>query len=332
MPIQLRRARWATATTSLVLLAGCTGGSAGSGGGPLEQTTITVDAFGAIDTAGLFIAQQDGLFAQQGLTVKLNLETLIQPQVDDLVQGKADIASGDYVTFIENETGGDPDLGNRNPNLRIIGESSFLQPNVLELVTPPRSNTPSIAALRGKAISVLGPRNIGDILVDSLLSAYGIPLSAERFPDVAFPDIGQAFKSRKMNVAFAPEPFVTLLEQGGVQELADLDQGATTNFPIEGLATTASWAQRHPNTLRAFLRAYNEGQQIAATQRAKVEQVLQTFLHLPPEVAALVSLPAFPQGVDPVRLQRTVSAMLQFGILDSQFRNFNVSSMIYTGS
>jgi hypothetical protein len=66
------------------------------------------------------------LFAAQGLTVKLRLQTLIQPQVDDLLQGKADIASGDYVTFVENETGGDPDLGNRDPNLRIISESSFL--------------------------------------------------------------------------------------------------------------------------------------------------------------------------------------------------------------
>jgi NitT/TauT family transport system substrate-binding protein len=315
---------------ALVLLAGCTGGS--SGPGQLEQTTITVDAFGAIDTAGLFIAQQDGLFAAQGLNVKLRLQIAIQPQVDDLVQGKADIASGDYVTFIENQTGGDPDLGGRRPDLRIISESSFLQPNVLELVTPPQSNTASVAALRGKAISVLGPRNVGDILVDSLLTTHGIPVADEHFPNVPFPAIGDAFKARKMNAAFAPEPFVTLLErEGGIQELADLDVGATTNFPIQGMVTTQSWAQRNPGTLQAFLRAYTAGQAIAATQRAKVEQALETFLHLPPVVVALVSLPAFPQGVDPVRLQRTVSAMLQFGILSPQFRDFNIKSMIYHG-
>ena len=331
MSIPLSRARWATAMTSLVLLAGCTGGAGGTAAGPLEQTTITVDAFGAIDTAGLFIAQQDGLFARQGLTVKLNLETLVQPQVDDLVQGKADIAAGDYVTFIDNETSGDPDLGNRQPNLRIISESSFLQPNVLELVAPPGSSATSIAALRGKTISVLAPRNIGDILVDSLLETNGIPLADEHFPYVAFPDIATAFHKRKMAAAFAPEPFVTFLAEGGVQELADLDEGATTNFPIQGMATTASWAQRHPDTLRAFLLAYNEGQQIAATNRAEVERVLETYLHLPAVAAALVSLPAFPQGVDPVRLQRTVSAMLHFGILNRKFSNFDIRSMIYHG-
>jgi NitT/TauT family transport system substrate-binding protein len=228
---------------TLLLLAGCTGGSAGTSAGQLEQTTITVDAFGAIDTAGLFIAQQDGLFAAQGLTVNLRLQTLIQPQVDDLLQGKADIGSGDYVTFIENQAGGDPDLGFRKPDLRIIDESSFLHPNVLELVTSPRSNITSVDALRGKAISVLGPRNVGDILVDALLQAHGIPVAQERFPDVPFPEIGQAFATRKMDAAFAPEPFVTLLsEKAGVQELADLDEGATSNFPIQGMVTTRSWA------------------------------------------------------------------------------------------
>jgi NitT/TauT family transport system substrate-binding protein len=331
MPIPLPRVRWVTVMTLLVLLAGCTGGSE-TGGGQLEQTTITVDAFGAIDTAGLFIAEQDGLFAKQGLTVKLRLQTLVQPQVDDLLAGKADIASGDYVTFVENETGGDPDLGNREPNLRIISESSFLQPNVLELVAPPHSSATSVATLRGKAISVLGPRNIGDILVDSLLETNGIPVADERFPDVAFPDIGTAFAHQKMAAAFAPEPFVTLLaEGGGVQELADLDEGATANFPIQGMVATQSWAQRNPGTVQAFLRAYDQGQEIAATQRGQVEQVLQTYLHLPAVAADLVSLPAFPQGVDQVRLQRTVSAMLRFGILSQQFSNFNIKSMIYQG-
>lgn len=330
MPFPLSSARRAAAATSLVLLAGCTGGS-GTATGPLQQTTITVDAFGAIDTAGLFIAEQDGLFAQQGLTVKLIPQIAIQPQVDDLMRGKADIASGDYVTFIENETGGNRDLGGTKPDLRIISESSFLQPNVLEVVTPPRSSVTSVAGLKGKSLSVLGPDNVGDILVDSLLTTNGIPIGDVHFPDVPFPLIGAGFKERKMNAAFAPEPFVTLGELSGVQELADLDEGATTNFPIQGMVTTQAWAQRNPGTLQAFLRAYNQGQAIADTQRAQVEQVLEKYLQLPPEAAALVSLPAFPQGVDPARLQRTVSAMLEFHLLSQQFRNFDIKSMIYNG-
>jgi NitT/TauT family transport system substrate-binding protein len=333
---QRSRLRWAPATVATVavtlLVASCTSSSGGTASGQLEQTTVTVDAFEAIDTAGLFIAKQDGLFAKEGLNVNLNLTTFVQPQIDDLLTSKADISSGDYVTYIQNQTGGDPGMHNQIPNLRIIAESSFLQPNVLDVIIPPGSRTNSIAALKGKAISVLAPKNISDLLVDSLLVEHAIPVKAENYPNVAFPNIGKAFATRTMDAAFAPEPFITALEEGaGIQELADLNQGSTTNFPIQGMVTTQSWAQRHPNTLAAFLRAYNAGQLIAATNRTEVAHVLETFLHLPAAVADLVALPAFPQGVDPIRLQRTISAMLKFNILGQQFQNFNIKSMIYNG-
>jgi len=75
------------AIVAFATLAGCSGTSAGSTGaagstvatvaagaaGPPEKTNIVIDAFPAIDSAGLFIAEQDGLFKAQGLNVTLKL-------------------------------------------------------------------------------------------------------------------------------------------------------------------------------------------------------------------------------------------------------------------
>ncbi len=47
-------------------------------------------------------------------------------------------------------------------------------------------------------------------------------------------------------------------------------------------------------------------------------------------IAAFISLPTFPLGVDPVRLQRVVAAMSRFGLLP-QGTTFNISSMISGG-
>ena len=55
-----------------------------------------------------------------------------------------------------------------------------------------------------------------------------------------------------------------------MQELADLDQGSTQDFPIQGYAVTADWAKKYPNTLKAFTTALSQGQQIADTDRAAV--------------------------------------------------------------
>jgi NitT/TauT family transport system substrate-binding protein len=307
-----------------MVLAGCSGStSTSASAGPLEQTNIVVDAFPAIDSAGLFIAEQEGLFKQQGLNVKIDLAATSQAAIDGQLKGTYDITSADYVTYIDNV------LLDKAP-LRIIDESSFLQPNVLTLLVKSGSSVTSVQQLRDRVVSVNAPDDIGTLLIDSLLTDKGVPLSAVRFNNnVAFPDVGQDLATGKVAAAFTPEPFVSLDEmQAGTQELADLDQGGTTDFPIQGVAVTESWARENPNTLAAFQRAYAQGQEIADTDRHAVEAAVEKFLGLPPLAAALISLPSFPTGVDSVRLQRLVDAMVRFGLLGKQYSDFKISTII----
>ena len=256
------------AVAALLAVAGCSGTSGGASGG-LEKTNIVVDAFGAIDSAGLFIAQQDGLFKAQGLNVTINLTTKSQDAIDGQLAGKYDITSADYVTYVDNV------LLKKAP-LRIVAESSFLQPNVLTLLVKPGSGVRSVTQLRHGTVSVNAPNDIGTVLIDSVLTENGIPLNTVRFNNnVIFPNVGMALHKGVVDAAFAPEPFVSLNEfQGGAQELADLDEGGAKNFPIQGVAVTQKWAQDNPKTLAAFEHAYAQGQQIADTDRAAVESAL----------------------------------------------------------
>jgi ABC-type nitrate/sulfonate/bicarbonate transport system substrate-binding protein len=89
---------------------------------------------------------------------------------------------------------------------------------------------------------------------------------------------------------------------------------------------TAAWAKKYPNTLKAFTTALSQGQQLADTDRAAVEEALQKYLAIPAEPAAFISLPAFPLGVDATRLQRVVSAMTRFNLLPKN--KFEITSMI----
>jgi NitT/TauT family transport system substrate-binding protein len=310
------------ATAVVVTLAGCSGGSGGASGG-LEKTNIVIDAFPAIDSAGLFIAEQEGLFKKEGLNVTIDLASTSQASIDGQLKGSYDVTSADYVTYVNNAL-------QDKAQLRIIDESSFLQPNVLTLLVKKGSAVQSVQQLKGKVVSVNAPDDIGTLLVDSLLTDDGVPLSAVKFNnDVAFPAAGQELASGQVAASFVPEPFVSLDEMlGGTQVLADLDQGGTANFPIQGVAVTASWAKANPNTLAAFQRAYAQGQETADTDRPAVEKAVEKFLGLTPIAAALVSLPEFPIGVDPGRLQRLVDAMVRFGLLPGKDAGFKISSII----
>src|SRR5262249_40266090 len=104
-------------------------------------------------------------------------------------------------------------------------------------------------------------------------------------------------------------------------------QGATQDFPIHGYAVTAAGAKKYPNTLKAFTTALNQGQQIADTHRAAVEATIENYLSITNHAAAFISLPPFPLGVDAVRLERVVTAMIRFDLLPKGSR-FSFTKMV----
>jgi NitT/TauT family transport system substrate-binding protein len=319
----------ACATAIVVLAAGCSSGSGNGAPLKLEKSSIVVDAFPSIDSAGLYIAAMDGLFAQQGLNVSIvpvqSPPPTTQSLIDGQLKGQYDITAGDYVTYIDNQLG----VGVPQASLRIIAEGSFLQPNVLALLVRGGSPITSLGDLRNRTVSVNAANDIGTLLIDSLLVEHGIAPRQVQFNDnVAYLDVASELAAGNVSAAFAPEPFVSQDEETfGVQELADLDQGSTQDFPIAGYAVTRAWAEKYPNTLLAFTRALSQAQEIADTDRGAVETALEKYLDIPALTAASLSLPSFPTGLDPVRLQRVVSAMNRFSFLPQQDRGFQITSM-----
>ena len=323
------RALSAVSVLALVLAgAGCSAGQ-GDQIGPLEKTKLVVDDFPSVDSAGLYIAEQKGLFKALGLDVTIvPVFTSSQQTVTDIESGKADISSGDYVTYVDDELQGDA-------HLEIVGEASILQPNQLALFVKSGSKIVKLSQLEGKKVSVAGHDDIATLLIDSLLSDNNVPASTVTLvPGEPLPADPALISKGVFAAAPIPEPFVSEGEQEfGLQELADLDQGATENFPIQGFAVTQAWAQQHPNTLKAFVTALDEGQEIADTDRAAVEQAIeQPPLKVARSIAAVISLPDFPTAIDPTRLQRVLDDMIQFGFLSKKDASFSLTSICYAGN
>lgn len=316
-------ARLLPAVSALVLVASAAGCSPGHGHAAVEKADVTVADFPSIDSAGLYIAEMDGLFTAQGLNVKIVEDFKgSQDTVDGIEKGTADISSADYVTYLDNEIRG----GKR---LRIIAEASILQPNQLAVLSAATSKIKSIKQLRGKTLSVAAPGDIGTLLVDSLLADNDIAAGDVKLkPGVPLNLAPALIGKGAVTAAPVPEPFVSECEEAyGLQEVADLDQGGTADFPIQGFAVTQAWAAKYPNTLHAFVTALAEGQEIADTNRGAVEKATEKFLRVTPLTAAVMALPEFPLSVDPLRIQRVLSAMIQFHFLPAKDATFDLMQM-----
>jgi NitT/TauT family transport system substrate-binding protein len=308
--------RPSAAAAVIALTAGCSSAQ-GTGLSGLEETDVTVAAIPTVDLAGLYIALDEGLFAQQGLHVRIEKIPSSAAIIADQLKGQVDISAGAYVRYIAAQAAG--------ARFRILAEASTLRPDTRVLVTAKGSPITTISRLTSKKIGVNGTNSIGTLLISALLAEHGISPKKVRFvtDQAGFPAMPGQLEDGAWDAAFLAEPHVTLAgERYGEQELADLDQGATLSFPIDGYVATRAWADKNPETAAAFVRAIEEGQALATSDRPAVETAMAQSDQLPSRVTAAMALPGFPIGpVDETRIQRVATAMLQFGILGTQYTN-----------
>jgi NitT/TauT family transport system substrate-binding protein len=320
----MKRRFWGIATALAVTAALATAcsnaqGSQTSSSG-VELHSLNIAAVPAADSAGLYIAVQDGLFAAQGLHVNITPAISSETVIDKQLAGKYDITSGNYVSYI---------LANvkQQANFEILAAGSIMQPQVQQLMIPPGSPIRTVSQLKGKTIALNAPNGIGQLLVSATLTANMVSPSSVKFTTIQFPNMAAALKDHKVAAAFMPQPFVTNAEDSvGAEPLADLDQGAVTSLPISGYVVTKSWLQKYPKTAAAFRKALEEAQRIADTDPGAVEKAMVTYSPgVTRTAAAIMASPQFPLDTDPVLIQRVADLMQEFGLLQ---QSYNVTPMI----
>jgi NitT/TauT family transport system substrate-binding protein len=259
--------------------AGCAAGMAATSTVSIEKRDLVVATVPTASSAGLYIAQQQGFFRQAGLNVKIVSVGSGAGVTADLLNGSIDVLNGAYAGFVAAQAHG-------AGHFRILADGYAGAPRVDEIVVMPGSGITTPAKLRGKTVAVNALGSIAALLVSSSLAA----------------DLSLHLAHVRLG-----------------QELLDINQGATQNFPISGYVTTQQWCQRYPKTAAAFARAVDRGQAVADTSRPAVEKVLTAYTPIKRQIAAIMSLGNFPTSVNTVHVQRVADLMLDFGQLRQRF-------------
>ena len=306
-------ARFLASTLAIV----CVAAAAGCGSSPAapEKPDITVSVLPSVDSAGFFIALQQGLFAAQGLHVSYVPASADSAQVvSQQIAGRYDVTGESYVTYIEA-------AAHTHAALDVFAEGSVMQPGSVALYTMPRSAANSVPRLPGHLIGVDAMFSTDYLLDVATLVDEGVSTADVQFVPVSLNDMGTALASHLIDVATLPEPYASSVQQAtGAVEVADLDEGSTQSFPVEGYAVTRSWAARYPATLAAFTRAIEQGQEIADTDQAAIQQAMVTYGSSSPVTTAVMTRETYPLGVDISRLQRVANLMLEFDLLGKPFQ------------
>jgi NitT/TauT family transport system substrate-binding protein len=307
-----------------LLAAACSNGggnsSSQSGNGP-ETANLTIGVLPIVDVAPVYLAEKEGFFKQEGLTVKFQQAQGGAALIPAMVGGDVQIAFSNYVSLFLAK--------NRGIDLSIIAEGVRAKPGFSGVFVMPDSPIKTPADLAGKRIAVNTLNNVGDVAISAVLSQQGVDPKTVKFVEIPLPDMGPTMQRGEVDASWVVEPFTTQMKTTlKARSIIDPFSGPTDGLPVAGYAVTKRFADQNPKTIAAFLRALDKATSEADSDPSKVAGVVPTYTGIKATTASQFTLPAYTATPDATALQRVADLMKQFGKLN---QSLDVASFTRSG-
>jgi NitT/TauT family transport system substrate-binding protein len=332
------------AAASVVLLAGCQLPGSGSSGA-LQQapagSSITVASVPGVGDAPLYVAQQEGLFRQAGLTVHIRRYPTAAAEVAALHNGAANVAAGDYASFFyaQEQATAPASATSSKPTetaspMVVLADGYDAAPDIMDVLVRPNSQISSPQDLQGKTIGTAQPElpangapySLETVAASSVLENDGVPLNQVHFKPMPEDQLIGALQSGAVDAILVTEPEIYQAEsQIGARSVLDACSGETVNLPLEGYFAPAAYAKQHQDALAAFHGALMRAQ-ASANQPAPLNSALTHYMGMSRETASLITVGTYPTSLRVSSLQRVADLMSFYGSLT---RPLDISRMVF---
>lgn len=327
-----RRAVIAAASCAVALLAAACSSSGGAGMGTVSGT-ITIAAAAGIDDAPLWLAQEKGLFAADGLHVVIKDFGSQSAELTAVEDGSAQIAASDYGNIFAHQQA--------QPNLKLLADGYDAGSASVEILSLPKYNIRTALNLQGAPIglpsdSAVGTTSTGvpeslyvaaarEVMSNYLASGADV-LTWQRMSQQK--EISQ-LSSGKLHAILLTEPYIYDAEATlGATPVLDVFSGGTATLPISGYVAISSWVKNHATAVADFQAALAQAQSDAA-MTGPVQQILPKLpdAGITTQEANMVSVGSYPTTTNVGALQRVTELMTTESML-SKSGSIAISSML----
>ena len=276
-----------------------------------EVDTLRVGLIGIADNIPVYVAEKQGYFKQEGLTVATTVFPGGAAAQPALFAGKIDILHTNLVSLLLAKAQGF--------DLVQISSNSVAQaqpPDAGQLVVKADSAIRSAKDLEGKRVAVNNLNNIIWLAVRSLIEKQGADPRKAVFQEVPFPQMLDALLNDRVDAIVSVEPFSTIAAGTGKTRVAGYYYiEIQPSLELAGMVAMKSWVDKHPAATRAFVRAFRRGIAEMTSSPAATQAALVEFAKMKPELAAKVQLNVLTTKSDPRSIQTWENLMLKSGLL-----------------
>jgi len=279
-------------------------------GGEPELAEITVGVLPIVDVAPVYLAIEQGLFEDEGLTVTPEVMQGGAAAIPALQGGDLDIAFGAWPSFLIANQQGIELRGVADGVAAVEGFTQFL-------ALPDSGLEGNPAGMAGMTIALNTLGNLGELALRDTLADAGVDYSEVTPVELPFPEMGAALDGGSVDVIWSVEPGVTGNTSNlGAVTVVDSYVDDMEGFPVAGYFVTADFAEENPNTVAAFTRAVQAAADMLNGDPDLRVETAQTYTELPSELLQNVTFPEFRGEIDVSQLERVYDKMLEHEMID----------------
>jgi NitT/TauT family transport system substrate-binding protein len=314
------RTRAALAAAAVLLLTACGGGQtpstgASDGGAPASPglTTVKVSVIPIIDVAPIYLGNQQGFFAAEGLKLEITTAQGGAAIVPAVASGQVDFGFSNLTSLIIAKSKGLP--------LKIVapgaGSTGVQGKDFGGVVVKADSPIKTAADLVGKRVAVNTLNNINDTTVRASIRAAGGDAKNVKFTELAFPDMLAALDKGNVDAVQVVEPFLATAKKGGDRVVASNYVDTAPNLTIAGYFTSQQTAGAKPDLVKRFASAMQKSLEYATGNPDAVRKVLLTYTKIDPALTDALTLPAYPAEINGQSLDTLSKLALQDGLIQT---------------
>jgi NitT/TauT family transport system substrate-binding protein len=276
-------------------LAGLLLGACAKAAAPTEPVTLRIAVLPILDALPMYVAQQEGLFDQQGIKVEF-IPAASAAERDQLITaGQADGMINDTVsTLFYNKDNTQIQI----VRLARIATSTF--PQYLILASG-KSGITSADGLKGVEIGI-SEATVIEYVTDRLLQAEGF--TAEDIKTIAVPKIPDRvalLASGELKAATMPDPLSFLAIQEGAVII--LDDTKHPEYAYSVISFRKAVIDQYPEAIRGFLAAVEEATKLVNADPKKWDSLLIEQKLVPEPLLGTYQMPTFPAASVPTQAQ-----------------------------
>jgi NitT/TauT family transport system substrate-binding protein len=202
-----------------------------------------------------FAAEQQGYFAQEGISVTTQPVQGGAVGIPGLISGSFDVLYTNTVSVLT--------ALERGIDVRIIAESTRVRATPPDAVAVFKRKGEPIATgkdLEGKTLAINQRFSFQWLAISKWIKMTGGDPSKVTFREVPFPSMVDALKTKQVDAAFVLDPYLAIAQEDPALELAVWPNQVT----MPGVSTSVwvvggKWADANPDLVRAYTRAFFKG-------------------------------------------------------------------------